>query len=304
MSIFSAKLDQLESHLQTLIEGRLARLLPAQEYREKFIRCLVDAMKSGTQLQPDGSLLAPDSYVLLVHPDLAMRIGPNQDLLQELEPVIQEFGEKAGLVFAQPPVVYLSPNNDLDRKAVEVIARIIHQPLVKTVESALPSDGVPNNIPPNAFLIVNGASIFTLDQPLVNIGRRSDNDLVIDDQRVSRAHVQLRAIRGRYVLSDLGSTGGTKVNGQRVTQRVLQPRDVISLAGVPLVYGQDDIRLGETQQVIVSTGGDAAGSDAAGSDAAGRRESSTKGEAPVKGGASANIEGPTSNSAGASDNSL
>ena len=209
-------------------------------------------MKSGTQRQTDGSLLAPDSYVLLVHPDLALRIGPDQDLLQELEPVIQEFGENAGLVFAQPPVVYLSPNNDLDRKAVEVIARISHEPLVMTVESTLPPRWLSNNIPPNAFLIVNGASIFSLDQPLVNIGRRSDNDLVIDDHRVSRVHVQLRAIRGRYVLSDLGSTGGTKVNNQRVTQRTLQPRDVISLAGVPLVYGQDDISLGETQQLIVA----------------------------------------------------
>jgi len=276
MSLFLAKLDQLESRLKTLIEGRLARLLPEQEYREKFISCLVAAMKSGTQPQPDGSLLAPDSYVLLVHPDLALRIGPNQDFLQELEPVIQEFGENAGLVFAHHPVVYLSPNNDLDRKAVEVIARISHEPLVMTVESTLPPDGNPNNVPPNAFLIVNGASIFSLDQPLVNIGRRSDNDLVIDDQRVSRAHVQLRAIRGGYVLSDLGSTGGTKVNGQRVTQRTLQPRDVISLAGVPLVFGQDDIKLGETQQLIVSTGSDA----------------------------SASSEDPTRNSATTGDNSL
>jgi hypothetical protein len=272
MSLFSAKLDQLESRLQSLIEGRLARLLPAQEFRDKFIRCLVAAMKSGTQIQPDGSLLAPDSYVLLVHPDLALRIGTNQDLLQELEPVIQEFGENAGLVFAQPPVVYLSPNSDLDLKAVEVIARISHEPLVMTVESTLPPNGIPNNVPPNAFLIVNGASIFNLDQPLVNIGRRSDNDLVINDPRISRVHVQLRAIRGRYVLSDLGSTGGTKVNNQRVTQRTLQPRDVISLAGVPLVFGQDDIRLGETQQLVPPTksiDANAAGSDAAGSDAAG-----------------------------------
>jgi pSer/pThr/pTyr-binding forkhead associated (FHA) protein len=101
----------------------------------------------------------------------------------------------------------------------------------------------------NAFLIVNGARVFPLDQTIVNIGRRPNNDLVIDDPRVSRAHVQLRAIRGKYVLSDLDSKGGTFVNDKRVSQCKLFPKDVISLAGVPLVYGHDIDHLGPTQQV-------------------------------------------------------
>jgi pSer/pThr/pTyr-binding forkhead associated (FHA) protein len=42
------------------------------------------------------------------------------------------------------------------------------------------------------------------------------------------------------VLFDLNSTGGTFVNGQRTSQTVLYPGDVISLAGVALIFGQDN----------------------------------------------------------------
>jgi pSer/pThr/pTyr-binding forkhead associated (FHA) protein len=41
-------------------------------------------------------------------------------------------------------------------------------------------------------------------------------------------------------LFDLNSTGGTFVNGQRTSQTVLYPGDVISLAGVALIFGQDN----------------------------------------------------------------
>ena len=83
----------------------------------------------------------------------------------------------------------------------------------------------------------------------MNIGRQPDNDLVIDDQRVSRIHAQLRAVRGKYVISDLGSTDGTRVNNQRITQQALHSRDIISLAGVPLVYAQDEESVGQTQEI-------------------------------------------------------
>ena len=97
-----------------------------------------------------------------------------------------------------------------------------------------------NAIPENAFLIIEGVKVFPLKTPVINIGRRLDNTLVIDDPRVSRNHAQLRAIKGRYVLFDLNSTGGTFVNGQRTNQSVLYPGDVISLAGMALIFGQDN----------------------------------------------------------------
>jgi pSer/pThr/pTyr-binding forkhead associated (FHA) protein len=102
---------------------------------------------------------------------------------------------------------------------------------------AKPDDDVAT-VPEDAFVIVDGIRVIPLTQPIVNIGRRVDNTLVIDDPRVSRTHAQLRAINGRYIIFDLNSTGGTFINGERVTQSILYPGDVISLAGADLIYGQ------------------------------------------------------------------
>jgi pSer/pThr/pTyr-binding forkhead associated (FHA) protein len=130
----------------------------------------------------------------------------------------------------------LSPND------ARVTASNRIEPMAETNANPLDT-GKPeeqNKMPENAFLIVEGVKVFPLKQPVVNIGRRLDNQLVIDDPRVSRNHAQLRAIKGRFVVFDLNSTGGTFVNGQRASQTVLYPGDVISLAGVALIFGQDN----------------------------------------------------------------
>ncbi len=95
-------------------------------------------------------------------------------------------------------------------------------------------------LPENAFLIVEGVKVFPLTLTVVNIGRRLDNQLIIDDPRVSRNHAQLRTIKGRYVVFDL------KLNRGDICQRTTHqpecalPGDVISLAGVALIFGQDN----------------------------------------------------------------
>ena len=52
-------------------------------------------------------------------------------------------------------------------------------------------------------------------QSVINIGRRTDNQLVIDDPRISRGTHSFGRLKGRYVIFDLDSTGGTFVNDQR-----------------------------------------------------------------------------------------
>ena len=96
-------------------------------------------------------------------------------------------------------------------------------------------------IPSNTYLVFESIKVFPLEKDLVSIGRRLESALVIDDPRVSRTHAQLRAINGRYVIFDMNSTGGTYVNGQKVSQSVLYPGDVISLAGVQLFFRQDSL---------------------------------------------------------------
>ncbi len=93
-------------------------------------------------------------------------------------------------------------------------------------------------IPPNAFLIVN-SQVFPLDREVINIGRSLENHLVIDDASVSRAHAQLIAIKGHFMVFDQNSTGGTFVNGKRTTRTVLNSGDIISLAAVSMLYVED-----------------------------------------------------------------
>lgn len=101
-------------------------------------------------------------------------------------------------------------------------------------------DDEPDSIPPNAFFVMEGGKTYPLDKTVINIGRMLDNHLVIDDPRVSRHHAQLRAVQGHFVLSDSKSTGGIFVNGRRITETIIYPHDIISLAGVILTFQQDE----------------------------------------------------------------
>ncbi len=60
-----------------------------------------------------------------------------------------------------------------------------------------------------------------LTQCLTLIGREMDNDLVLDDERISRRHAELRWDHGRVELADYGSLNGTLVNEQAVRGRLL-----------------------------------------------------------------------------------
>jgi len=89
-----------------------------------------------------------------------------------------------------------------------------------------------------AFLIVDGTKVVQLEAPITNIGRKSDNHIVINHEHVSRHHAQIRRVKGQYILHDLNSTVGTSVNGARIEQATLSPGDVISIGGVPLIFGE------------------------------------------------------------------
>ena len=111
-------------------------------------------------------------------------------------------------------------------------------PITQPIDPKGISDGESGPIPEDAYVVIDGVKVIPLTQAVVSIGRRVENTIVLDDPRISRNHLQLRAIKGRYVLYDMDSSGGTFVNGVRVSQSLLYPGDVISLAGVNLVYGQ------------------------------------------------------------------
>lgn len=89
-----------------------------------------------------------------------------------------------------------------------------------------------------AYLIVN-SEVFPIKNPLTNLGRKLDNHIVLNDPRVSRNHAQIRVMDNQFILLDLNSTGGTMVNGKKVSKSVLYSGDTISLAGLEIKFVQD-----------------------------------------------------------------
>lgn len=65
---------------------------------------------------------------------------------------------------------------------------------------------------------------------ITNIGRdATDNDVVIDDDTVSRRHARVKLQEGKFVLHDLASTSGTFVNEEQITNQVLTEGDTIKM---------------------------------------------------------------------------
>ncbi len=236
-------LRDLETQLQLLVESRFPRLFGTPRPEVLIVERLKAAMNSGTRFSLEGGTFAPNVYTILVHPD-TLRSWREPKLLETMTEILKAAGRDAHLTFETPPTLSLAEDSDLVPGDFAILASHRVDATEKTQEMPAGKDAGKSpegasSIPDNAFLIVEGVKVFQLKQSVVNIGRRLDNNLVIDDPRVSRNHAQLRAIRGRYVLFDLNSSGGTYINGQRATQSVLYPGDVISLAGVSLIFGQD-----------------------------------------------------------------
>jgi len=181
-------------------------------------------------------------------------------LLDSIGKNLRDIAREYSVYFTRDPEIHLQSDPHLSLEGIRVEASDQQDMSGQTAAFAVPTTPPLNAIPNNAFLIVEGDRVFPLSQMVVNIGRRADNHLVLSDPRVSRAHAQIRAIRGQYVLFDLNSTGGTMVNGRRVHQCALKPGDVISLSGVPLIYGEE-LPDDDTYQIGFTHGFDTPGNE-------------------------------------------
>jgi pSer/pThr/pTyr-binding forkhead associated (FHA) protein len=262
-------LTQLESRLQAFFEGGAARLFPGGECAGLAQR-LTEAMQAEIQTQPDGNLLAPNVFTIIVHPTLECALPEKAGLLGELADILQRSGEEADIRFLHPPVIRVITDAGLPPQEIQVLTAFSQSEAGDTTALRLPyspegtstsgqvaaSGGTAptTEMDPasGAFLIVDGSQTLPLTRQGLTIGRRPDMSLCLENVHVSRVHAQIRLVQGRSVIFDLDSSGGTYVNGQRVTQCVLHPGDVISLAGVQLVFGQESSSpLDETQKLTL-----------------------------------------------------
>jgi hypothetical protein len=191
------------------------------------------------RLDSKGRPYAPDQYTLSIHPDSLQGVNAwSEEMQAKLAFDVENAVRGAHFQFALKPHITLATDPTLGSQDIRVIAWHSTNPLgmQDSIEIQEDDTGRP---PSGAFLIVNGKRHFQMSSPRVTIGRRLDNDLVLDDPHVSRVHVHLVAKHGHYLLEDLDSTAGTRVNGRRVMEHYLKPGDIITIATSELIYGED-----------------------------------------------------------------
>jgi len=100
-------------------------------------------------------------------------------------------------------------------------------------------------MPKLSIFLENSRATHELTDERITIGRAADNMLQIDDPSVSGRHAQLLLIDERYQLKDLGSTNGTRVNSELVTDTFLRVGDRIRFGKVEARY--ESVATGEAQ---------------------------------------------------------
>jgi pSer/pThr/pTyr-binding forkhead associated (FHA) protein len=105
---------------------------------------------------------------------------------------------------------------------------------------AKPARGRSGRSTPQQLLVTAGALAGTslgLDDQQITIGRANDATLVLNDDYASTRHARLFPQDGQWIVEDLGSTNGTYLDRQKVTQPTPVP------VGVPIRIGKTVLEL-------------------------------------------------------------
>jgi len=95
---------------------------------------------------------------------------------------------------------------------------------------------------------VQAGKEFTLSRPLIRVGTKSDNEISLKDETVSRVHFQIRQTKDGYLLEDAGSLNGVFINGLRVKEAYLSSGNVIRIGKTEMKF----LPLDETFEVVPS----------------------------------------------------
>ncbi|GAB4311226.1 MAG: hypothetical protein Kow0059_01140 [Candidatus Sumerlaeia bacterium] len=105
---------------------------------------------------------------------------------------------------------------------------------------------------------LGGVKELSFDKPTITIGRHPSNDVVLDDELVSRFHAELEADDARLVILDLGSRNGVFVNEDKVLEAPLQDGDEVRIGKVKIkVIRRREAR--DDSSAIVTLGGPRSG---------------------------------------------
>lgn len=214
-------LRSFERRLEQLVDGVFARTFRSGLRPVELGRRLVRAMDDTRTVGVSGRPLAPNHFVIHLSPDDAATFAEVGDaLVGELCDTAREHARSEGYAFMGPVRVELT--EDPRRRAGTF-----------TIEARL-SQGE-GGVGAGSLVLPSGRRVTLGEQPL-RLGRLPDCGVQLADTNVSRHHAEIRPAGEGFVVADLGSTNGTRINGVPVASQVLRDGDEITLGATTIRF--------------------------------------------------------------------
>ena len=243
-------LRNLEAKLEGLVGGAFSRAFRSKVEPVEIARKLAKEMQDN-QTKSISHTYVPNHYTVWLSPDDRQHFeGYEEGLKKELSDYLLENARTEGLALVTRPTIDFETDDRLSLGEFGIQAQLVQPPEEEVPD--WPADAgaaagdfghtmvyspdrearklEPRDRPrAGRALLVGEGKRAVLSGSRLLIGRSRDCDITIDDPNVSRRHAELRNEDGRWVVADLGSTNGVKVNGQRVPQAALEPGDDVVL---------------------------------------------------------------------------
>lgn len=248
-------MERVEAFVSRVIEGWSARLFGAKLQPVQIAKRLIRAMEAHQTISLSKTFV-PNSYVVSLGPtDYTQFEQYRRSLERDLAETLLGAARERNFTLLAYPSVEVERDEDLAPGDVRVSCALVDASgeeveadpkRLGAVESGhtmvLDREALLRERPraPKASLEQREGQSLALGPDPILIGRDPQNDLVLDDRRVSRKHAEIRLRLGRYTLYDLQSTNGTYVNGRRVAEKVLEDGDKISVGGLELMFHAAD----------------------------------------------------------------
>ncbi|HEX9438994.1 MAG TPA: DUF3662 and FHA domain-containing protein [Roseiflexaceae bacterium] len=236
-------LSRFESFMENMVEGSVARLFRSAVQPAEIAKRLERAMEAQQTISV-RRVIVPNVYRAFLNPQDLAAFGPiRAEMEREMATYLAELAQERGFTMLEHPRVELADDSDVPRRGIQVVA--------ETTSTAPPANagghtqifqpptGAAAPAQPRARLLLatpSGTHVIPLESTPLTIGRGLNNDIILEDTRVSRHHAQLRYRARRFWIADLGSTNGTYVNDDQVAERSLRDGDTISLGGLELTF--------------------------------------------------------------------
>lgn len=245
-------LQRFEKRLEGLVEGAFAKVFKGVVHPVEILNAMQREAEAHKAILAGGRTLVPNRYVIDLSPYDHSRLAPYAAALaQELAQSQAEFiGEQGWTVYGDV-IVEIERGEGLDTGMFRVTAEVYTggdvaaqapyeaAPAYQQYDQGYPQQGGQGGPARNVRLVAGDGRSYPLSIGSTVIGRGDQANMRLPDVGISRRHARLDFDGAQVVLTDLGSTNGTMVNGQRVSAVALNPGDMIQLGTTTLTFRVD-----------------------------------------------------------------